>query len=53
MNIDELIEVIPPDVTDPRIQAALTELRRLILARFPNATLEVVRRDDPDGRYAG
>lgn len=42
---------IPPDEHDPRIQAALAELRGLILQRFPTATFTVSRREDPEGIY--
>ena len=42
---------IPPDEDNPRIQAALAELRELVLQRFPAATFTVYRGDDPDGIY--
>ena len=42
---------IAPDERDPRIQAALTELRTLILQTYPAATFETVRGDDPTGIY--
>lgn len=52
MNDDELMpEQIEPDEHDPRIQAALQELRDRILERFPDADFVVSRRDDPDGIY--
>src|SRR5687767_11699543 len=52
MNPDEQMpEPIEPDENDPRIQAALEELRALILSRFPEATFTVGRGDDPDGIY--
>jgi len=44
----------PPrfDRDDPRIQAALTELRGLIAARYPEATFEVYDDvEDPEGIY--
>lgn len=51
MNADELIEIVPANEDDPRIQAAIQELRALLLARFPEASLKVVHRDDPNGIY--
>ncbi len=51
MNSDESIEMVPPNEHDPRIQAALAELRELIARRFTDASFEIVRRDDPDGIY--
>lgn len=41
----------PPrfDRDDPRIQAALAELRGIIEARYPEATFEVSEGDDPEG----
>jgi hypothetical protein len=52
MNHDEQMpEPIAPDERDPRIQAALDELRGLVLRRFPEATFTVARGDDPDGIY--
>ncbi|HET8626122.1 MAG TPA: hypothetical protein VFL91_01815 [Thermomicrobiales bacterium] len=42
---------IPPDERDPRIQAALAELRDLIARRFPAATFTVSRGEDPEGIY--
>jgi hypothetical protein len=35
--------------TDPRIEAAVTELRALIANRFPDTTFDVFERDDPAG----
>lgn len=51
MTADDLIEIVPADENDPRIQAALVELRELIAAHFPTATFEVVRGEDPEGIY--
>lgn len=34
---------------DPKVAAALVDLRALILQRFPNAQFSVVYRDDPPG----
>ena len=45
---EQMPELIPPDLDDSRIQAALDELRGMILARFPDTTFEVVRRAEPD-----
>lgn len=42
---------IAPDERDPRIQAALAELRERILQRFPEATFTVSRGEDPEGIY--
>ena len=39
------------DESDPRIQAAITELKDLILARFPEAEFSTYRGEDPDGIY--
>jgi len=36
---------------DPRIQAAIEEMRAVISERFPGATFAVGRRDDPEGIY--
>lgn len=44
-------EQIPADESDPRIQAAIDELRRLILERFPAAKFSVTQGDDPEGIY--
>lgn len=49
MNTDELIELVPPDVTDPRIQAAIAELQSLVATRFPMATFGKPYVDDSDG----
>ena len=46
---DELM--IPADENDPRIQAALEELRGMILDKFPGATFTVTYGDDPEGIY--
>lgn len=39
------------DESDPRIQAALDELKELIRARFPDAEFSTYRGEDPDGIY--
>jgi hypothetical protein len=44
-------DTVPADEDDPRIQAALEELRGLILERFPDATFTVTLGDDPEGVY--
>jgi hypothetical protein len=36
---------------DPRLLAAASELRALIFARYPDATIELVTGDDPAGLY--
>lgn len=36
---------------DPRIQAAIDEMRAVIAERFPGTTFAVGRRDDPEGIY--
>jgi hypothetical protein len=36
---------------DPRLLAAAAELREMIAARYPGATFEVTRGDDPVGLY--
>ena len=36
---------------DPRIRRAIEELKDLIQRRYPRATFEVAREDDPDGIY--
>jgi hypothetical protein len=51
MNPDELIEIVPADENDPRIQAAIEELSAMLMARFPEASLRVVHRGDPNGIY--
>ena len=42
---------VPPDMDDPRIQAAVAELRATILRAFPDAKIVVNRGEDPDGIY--
>jgi hypothetical protein len=42
---------VAPDLTDPRIQAALAELRETILRHFPEATFSVTLGEDPVGIY--
>lgn len=39
------------DESDPRMEAALDELRGLILAVYPTASFRVSREEDPDGIY--
>ncbi|MBA2276288.1 MAG: hypothetical protein H0W06_00880 [Chloroflexia bacterium] len=51
MIADEFIELIAADESDPRIQAAVAELRERILEHYPAATFEVVRGEDPEGIY--
>ncbi len=51
MSADDLIEMVPVDEHDPRIRAAVAELRELIAARYPEATFEVVHGHDPEGIY--
>ncbi len=43
------VERMPVD--DPRLVAAASELRDLIVAHYPDATFEVTRGDDPPGLY--
>lgn len=38
-------------LADPRIDAAIVEMRAPIRARYPDATFEVLLGDDPDGVY--
>jgi len=42
---------VPVDEHEPHIQAALAELRRLIVTRWPDATFSVYYGDDPEGIY--
>lgn len=42
---------IASDERDPRIQAALAELREMILRRYPAATFTVTHGEDPEGIY--
>lgn len=51
MTRNNLIELIEPDAADPRIQAALTELRTLISIQYPDATFSLYHGADPDGMY--
>ena len=52
MNVEEqLPEQIEPNEHDPRIQAALEELRGLIRQRFPAAAFTVAQGEDPNGIY--
>lgn len=36
---------------DPRMRSAIEELKGLIQRRYPEATFEVAREEDPDGIY--
>jgi hypothetical protein len=38
-------------LTDPRIGAAVEELKQLIAARYPDATFDVYQGEDPEGVY--
>lgn len=51
MSSNDLIQVIEPDAADPRIQAAVAELRALIAARYPEAAFSIFHGDEPDGIY--
>lgn len=51
MSIEWQPPEVPVDECDPRIQAALKELRALITAQYPEARFSVARGDDPDGIY--
>lgn len=42
---------VPADENDPRIQAALDELRTMILRPFPAATFSVRHGEDPDALW--
>jgi hypothetical protein len=44
-------EMIAADERDPRIQAALSELRGTVLSRFPGATFSMSHGEDPEGIY--
>jgi hypothetical protein len=44
-------EPIAPDENDPRIQAAVIELKDLILRHYPAAIFTTARGEDPDGIY--
>jgi len=41
------------DQVEPKIQAALSELKDLIRQRWPEASFEVSQGEDPDGVYLG
>lgn len=48
----QMPEPIPPDPDDPRVQAALAELKERILEHYPTATFQVTTRDDdPPGVF--
>jgi hypothetical protein len=49
MNSDDLIEMVPVDEHDPRIEGAIAELRELIASHYPDATFDVRRGEDPYG----
>lgn len=49
MTAQELPEMMDPDLDDPRIQAALDELRGLIEQRFPEASFSIYFGDEPEG----
>lgn len=49
MSPDDLIDMVPADVNDPRIRAAVDELRELIATRYPDATFQVYHGEDPEG----
>lgn len=49
MTAQELPEMIAPDLDDPRIQAALDELRAIITEHFPGALFRIYRGEDPEG----
>lgn len=49
MTDPELPEMIAANIDDPRIQAALHELRGLITQRFPQASFTIYHGDDPEG----
>ncbi len=52
MSTDEYAYApIAPDENDPRIQAALAELRGMVAARYPTATFTVTHGEDPEGIY--
>lgn len=40
-----------PMVLTPRLQEALDELRGLVAARYPDATFDLFRGEDPEGVY--
>jgi hypothetical protein len=42
---------VEPDLNDPRFQAAVTELKTMITAAYPDATFVVERDEDLDGIY--
>jgi len=39
------------ELTDPRVSTAVEELKRLITARYPDATFDVYEGEDPQGVY--
>lgn len=45
---DTVPETLPADENDPRIQAALAELRELIARRYPDADFTIFHGEDPD-----
>lgn len=42
---------VPADERDPRVRAALNELRSMILHRYPMATFTISHGDDPEGIF--
>jgi len=46
---DALPKLVAPDENDPRIQAAIEELRNLVLLHYPSATFEVALSEDAEG----
>lgn len=51
MNVEWQPPEVPADLNDPRIQAALSELKQLILRYFPDAKFAVSYGEDPLGIY--
>ena len=39
------------ELTDPRVGAAVEELKQVITARYPDATFDVYQGEDPEGVY--
>lgn len=51
MTDDWVWTPVPPDLDDPRFQAAVAELKSMITAAYPDATFAVGRGEDPAGIY--
>jgi len=51
MTLEWQMPEVPADASDPRIQAALDELRAMIPQRYPAANFTVTRGEDPEGVY--